>query len=384
MSNAQHSESDLRESERNHLWDVLEESSVLLVGPRRIGKTTLIRDAICLPRRNAATFRGVRVDVEYSTSVENGVEKILAGLATVRLTEPTADRLKQNISTANLGPLGVELRPDEGGDPWKRLGRVLAEAAGRMGSSDLLLLGLDEVPWWLDSIRKRAGPEAAREVLAALRYLRQRDDLQGRLRMVLTSSIGLAGLAQSIGASAEMDDLEVIELGPMTHIAGTALFEAEVARKAACTPEAATMAFEMAGGSPHWIKEVATRSVAAAGADRVVDVGQVHDAVTALLDPKMRNLFADEGHEHLLRRHADQKLVLSRLLALAAQRPEGAPREGLIAVALEAGIPSRRKAEELIYLLVDEFYLRHEASTDSFRFILPLFQRWWLWYGDEL
>lgn len=383
MSNVSLSKLNLRESELEHMWEVLEERSVLLVGPRRIGKTTLIRDAIRVPRKNAQAFRGVRVDVEYSASVEAGVERILEGLATIRLAEAVTERVGQKIASANLGPVGVALRPEDGADPWKRLGRVLAEAAERMGPTDLLLLGLDEVPWWLDSIRRRSGAEAAREALAALRYLRQRDDLHGRLRMVLTGSIGLAGLAQRVGASAEMDDLEVIELGPMLPSAGTALFEAEVSSRVACTPDAAKMAFEMSGGSPHWIKELAARSVSAVGLGRAVDAGVVQDAVTALLDPKMRNLFADEGHEHLLRRHPEDREVLSRLLAVAAQRPEGAPREALIATALEAGVPSRRRAEAHLYLLVDEFYLRHDPASDSFRFVLPLFQRWWLWYGEE-
>lgn len=202
--------------------------------------------------------------------------------------------------------------------------------------------------------------------------------------MVLTGSIGLAGLARSVGASAELDDLKVVELGPLSLEAGSALVESEVARLGTtCTKEAIRSAFTIGGGSPFWIKELASRSVAAARGQDVVDLDQVHDAVTAMLDPKMRNLFADEGYEHLRRRHPEQHGMLSRILTQVAQRPEGAPREGLIAAALAEGATTRRMAEELLYILVDEFYLRFDRKTDMFQFVLPLFQRWWLWYGEE-
>src|SRR5690606_27437125 len=88
-----------------------------------------------------------------------------------------------------------------------------------------LLITLDEVPWLLGEIRARQGDAAARTALAKLRALRHR--FPDRLRLLLTGSVGLAGLAHDIGASAELNDLSIEQLPPLTPDWGSALFESE-------------------------------------------------------------------------------------------------------------------------------------------------------------
>src|SRR5262249_50326759 len=154
--------------------------------------------------------------------------------------------------------------------------------------------GLDEVPWWLDTIEERSGASEARSALATLRRIRQAPVFHQRLRMVLTGSIGLAGLAEALEASAELNDLATMLAPPMTEDEGASLFETEVAaRGGVCNREAARHAARSAGGSPHWVKVLAVQ----VGQDAST-AARVDAAMDALLVPQHRALFADEGREH--------------------------------------------------------------------------------------
>jgi hypothetical protein len=150
-------------------------------------------------------------------------------------------------------------------------------------------------------------------------------------------------------------------------------------RGGSLSKEAASIAHAEAGGSPHWLKLLAERTGGAGGR---VDAAALSRAVDELLSPRMRGLFADEGHEHLLRRYGpDTSRTLASILNACAG-DDGAPFEALVTAALAVDPQLRRRgAEELIYRLADEYYLTPATPPDPWRFTLPLLRKWWLRYG---
>jgi hypothetical protein len=166
-------------------------------------------------------------------------------------------------------------------------------------------------------------------------------------------------------------------LRPLEEHAGSALFEAELAgRGIGCTPEVAIEAQRIAGGSPHWIKQLAAKIAGGGNAN----AASLAEAVEQLLSPRMRHLFHDEGHAHLLRRHAELAPMLKAMLASASGSDEGVPRAIVLAAGLQAGLRGREAAERATMQLVDEFYF--ELRGDRLRFSNPLLRRWWQRYGD--
>jgi hypothetical protein len=371
-----------RDEDLRRVGERLFTGSLLLVGPRRIGKTELLRHVVEQPPTG---ITAMRVDLEGLNDVAGAVARIRDACGRRELApRRVLDKLRELKRVEVAGVLEVERGDSPHTSSWNALEELLEAAVGNLKKDGVLCLMLDEVPWWLDGLRGRiegdadreAGLARVRQALAQLRFLRQREGLADRLRMVFTGSVGLATLAAAAGAPAELNDLEVHELGPLADEAGTALFEAELlARGIGCTPTAALEAHRLAGGSPHWIKQVAAKVTRRKQADGAA----VGDAVERLLGARMRHLFEDEGSAHLARRHGDRAPALKAILSAASAADAGVARTVAVAAALAAGIPSRAGAEQAVLQLVDEFYL--EVSGDRVRFGNPLFRRWWTRYG---
>lgn len=357
-----------REGDIQRLWASLARRSVLLSGPRRVGKTELLRTMAAMPHPGWVVLS---VDLQGASTTADLVGRWEA--AAPAEARATAAGLKAAQGAIHAATGGVSPSVDG----WTRLAAATAHVFGGLGSEDRLLVVLDEVPWWLDELDQREGEGAARLALANLRHLRQR--WPDRLRLVLTGSVGLAGLAQDLGASAELNDLDRQILDPLTPTWGAALFRQELESGGRqIDDEAAREAAALAGGLPHWIKDIAQR--AARQGLGPIGVGHVRLARDEILSPPMRDLFADEAREHFLRRHASDVGPLGAMLDAAAEG-EDEPEAALLAVALQAqpGM-SERQARSLLYRLVDAWYLR-QTSTGRWGFLMPLLRHWWQRYG---
>jgi hypothetical protein len=361
---------------RAALVEALEVGSVLLYGPRRVGKSTLLEQLVAYPPHG---WRAVRVDLEgclkqpiQGLAVELHAQLSAAGLA------PAEEGLLDRLASVEVAGVGAEFRETNPAAEWEVVERDLLHATSILGDEARLIVALDEVPWWLDAISERAGGSAARSALAVLRRLRQRRTLADRVRLVLTGSVGLAGMASDLGASAEINDLSTLILDPMTIEEGAALFETELAgRSRPCAPPVARLASVLAGGSPHWVKVLAA-SVGPRGAQSEQDLER---AVQSLLVPAQRKNFADEGSEHLRRRHGHFRAALIGILDAVSHADSGHPFEAALTAALAAQPElSRVRARECVFLLIDGFYLAM-APDGILRWVNPLFRRWWQLYG---
>lgn len=366
-------ESDLvdRPAVRQTLLGILERKSLLLYGPRRVGKSTELDRLVANPPPGR---RVIRIDLEghLREPIQELAEAVRVHLIEARLLrlDPT-----DGVESVQVAGFGVTLSEQEVQDPWRTLEGDLVRAVERSGG---LVLALDEVPWWLEAIETKLGAGEARAALAALRRLRQRTGLQERLRMILTGSIGLSALAAELGASAELNDLEQATMPPLDPAQGAALFESELAALSLpCTPQAAKEAAHLAGGSPHWIRRLARLCPTGASSP-----AEVESAVHQLLTPMRRNEFRDEGREHFERRHRARMPALLAILESVSHMDAGAPVQGALNAAIGA-LPelSQAQARECVFLLMDEFYLR-TGEADTLDWVNPLFRRWWLLYGD--
>jgi hypothetical protein len=350
-------------------------TSVLLMGPRRIGKTELLKH-VC---DRSPGLVSARVDLEGLRDVPSAVQRLAEAL---RDTGKLRHRVIEAVAKLNALELKGVVRVEKAAasPPWIAFEELLDAAVACLDKRSTLALLLDEVPWWLDELRRLSPEGEARRALAQLRYLRQREPRAARLRMVLTGSVGLAGMAEALDASAELNDLDVIELGPLRPEDGAALFEAELAARSIDVARGvADKAYRLAGGSPHWIRQLASRTPQRAASFTAGDA-ELAAALESLLGPRMRSLFQDEARGHFLRRYGVQQATRLRAVLHAAAWADGPlSTAAALGAALEAGAEGREAAQRLVHLLVDEFYLQQKG--DHVHLVNPLFGLWWRKYG---
>lgn len=229
---------------------------------------------------------------------------------------------------------------------------------------------------------RRVGKSTAIEQLAAIAgsgLMVVRVDLEGQLtRPVDSLSEQVRRRLADLGASAELNDVETIAVPPMPVELAATLFETELASDGRlCSSSAALEAARLAGGSPHWVKRLASL----VGKDGAVDEPSVQAAVERLLAPALRRELSDEGREHFQRRYPEVWPAMAAILEAVAGGDHQQSWEAAISAALAVRQgTTRRQAEAAVYLLMDGFYLRRreEGSLD---WVNPLLRRWWLRYG---
>lgn len=194
-------------------------ASLRLNEPRRLGKSSfLTRLAHVAPDGWAVvhqSFQGVG-------STQELVERALSGIAGQRrLRTQAREAAKAFLSSGSLKastPDGLvfELSPAFRTDPLGALTAGLASAAARLAPGEFLVLAWDEVPDMAKAIADAEGPDAAVRALGLLRRLRGEFAASGgRVRWILTGSVGFHHLLRELGRDDLVNDLENLSLGPL-------------------------------------------------------------------------------------------------------------------------------------------------------------------------
>jgi hypothetical protein len=185
----------------SHLWDVLLRQSLVLTAERRMGKTSVV-----LKMRNEATadklpiyrdLERVHTPLEFTQLVLDDVAEYLTRF---NRTTKRAHQLLSQLSGAEVK--GVIRLPDVAAPHWKTLLSKTVEDLVENQDRTVIMLW-DELPLMLYNIKRRAGEDAAMEILDTLRSLRQ---THPQLRMVFTGSIGLHNVISSLRSSGYAND----------------------------------------------------------------------------------------------------------------------------------------------------------------------------------
>ena len=379
-----------RQDEMREFLRLLEEGAhVLVTAPRRIGKTSLIKEAEArMGDRYAALF----VDLESCQDEAAAVLKIAEAARDHRdLRQKLHDAFRnvlggllKGVEELSVSEVSLKLRDGIAADWHAKLAEIFLRLAE---VEKPVVLALDELPILLSRLLISQGDAMTHEgtqrthvFLSCLREASIRH--RGRIRFVVSGSIGLEPLLDRARISDVMNTFTPLELGPWEHSAALAYLRDRARRNG--------MRFEAGAAErllallgcciPHHIATF--MRFLRADADRrderscgLTDVDRVY----------REKMLSVHGHmelatyENRLDRVVSQELrgVALELLTEAAMTGRLTPRAAL-AILENHGRTGPEARESLRFLLGvfdHDGYLR--ASGDAFVFVSNLLRDWW-------
>jgi len=200
-----------RKREVEEIWSRLQTDDILLLAPRRVGKTSLmyrLREDAEKHGRRALYFSVADATTELAFA-----RKLLSEIARQDPNRNVLKALKKSPVAKFLGRVkkfgiaSVELElKDDAEAHWAPVGEAIVSALVATGSQWLILV--DELPIFvLALLRAEPSGAGARDFLNWFRVLRQHADLGQKVRWLLAGSIGLDTVARRMDLGDTINDL---------------------------------------------------------------------------------------------------------------------------------------------------------------------------------
>ena len=214
-----------REEEIRSLTEKIEEGAhILLVAQRRIGKTSLLAE---LHRRLSNSYFALFVDLQDARSSPQAITKLSVAMRDHRpMWEKVKDvfanvleKISNTIEKIEASELSVTLRAGLTAGNWMTKGDQLFDILGESAQEKPVLVMFDEVPIMVNYILKgddsKITSEGRREADEFLSWLRKNCiKHQGKVRVVISGSIGLEPILRQAKLSATINHFMPIELRP--------------------------------------------------------------------------------------------------------------------------------------------------------------------------
>ncbi|MCP4654784.1 MAG: hypothetical protein GY856_05125 [bacterium] len=235
------------------LWKRLDKDNVLLVAPRRFGKTGAMYRLLDEPRE---PFKPLYVNVEDISTAADFMVELLAALLRDRRFSRVLRELWQGAkglgsflrdlpSSLDVGGLKIELRERAAaGETWVAFGEQVMELLVR--DEPRLLVLIDEFAIMASSMDRQQGRA---ELARFLRWFRSaRLAPETRTRFVLGSSINLLNTLGGMGLVDTVNDLSIERLKPFSpEIAERFVEQIFAGRDVALAPEVRDAILELMG-----------------------------------------------------------------------------------------------------------------------------------------
>ncbi len=369
-----------RSNEMTIFWRDLETDNILLLAPRRVGKTSVMKR---MARDSGPYgFSPVFVDVSDCSDETGFVQRLYSAI----LSNDSGDRLWKLIENSwlgktiervqKIGGAGFSLEFRAGGDSWTRLGEELAGALSRLEGR--WLIQIDELPVFVLKLLDKDEPADRSRVREFLYWMRRLRQQYAGVRWMLAGSIGLDTVTARLNIADAINDLRIEKLGPFDIPTADALLQALSATHGVRLSAAVrSYIIDRAGWPAPYYLQLLFHELR----DIKGEVSEAHvdNAVQELLGPHHSTYFdywRQRLYEELGRADADYAVTLLHKLCRV---PDGALRSTL-SLALAGAIPDSAVREDklryLLNVLQGDGYL--VETNNRWCFLFPLLREYWL------
>lgn len=367
-----------RELEQRQIWRKLESNHLLMLAPRRIGKTSLIY-RLCQDSQRHGFF-SLHCSFAGCEDERNCVKELFKALHSLHTTGQKVSKLFDGIKSIKIAGTGIDWT-NERSDSWRTAGEEIGKAL--VASEDNWLICIDELPVFIVKLLQQGEPgrQRARTFLYWLRELRQ-THFQ-RIKWLLAGSIGLDTMAARLRIGDAINDLEPFKLDAFSQDSASRLL-AELAHSYELPLDSATIEHllkRIGWPVPYYLQLMFSHL-----RDACLDE-QTQPSPTAV-DAVFNKLLGQSYRVHFdyWRQRLDDELgqpeagYATRILDLICATPEGMTSDAL-AQALQPQIADPdvrgRMQRHLLQILENDGYLiRHETGRYAYR--LEWLRMYWL------
>jgi hypothetical protein len=346
--------------------------SLLLVAPRRWGKTSVLRAFRDGDAEHRHYFDLYHVDTpaafvaEIAAGSAGGVSQVRSWLGRA------LGRVFSSVEQVQIGEVAIQLREQIGREQgWVEAAHALFQS---FPPGHVLLF--DEFQVMVKSVMDRDVPEA-RQLLRQLRFERQRADGP---RMVFAGSTSLAELCRQAGLSDTINDLELLVLHPFSREAAADLLRGMFRTEGVPLQEPALEAIlEHVGPEVPFFLQIMTRALLAEARDRRArtTARTVQRAYQDVLLGAEYRTYLDDFRGRLDRAYLseERRAAILVLDALAADR-HGLPDRALQMQLVAHGVDDR-VLDRVLALLQGDFYIA-QGEDGAYRFLNRYLADWWM------
>ncbi len=370
----------------------------LLTAPRRMGKTSLVRELL-RRLKDAGDVETIFVDLEDASTpadaiAEIGFQSRAAQGAWGQIKSLFANVLPGEVEIGGRVPvltdadLRVKLRAGTDAGNWRRKGDEIFEALA--GNGRPVALAVDELPILVNRLLKgddyRITTERKRAADEFLSWLRKNGQThRGRIGMILSGSVSLEPILQQAGLSAHANIFSPFDLKPWNEETAMACLDALGETYGLDLPCAVRrdMCQRLRCQIPHHVqrffdilhedlRRAGRRDATSEDVERVYADGML--GVRGQMDMehyegRLRMVLGDGGYRAVLEMLTEAAVNGGRLRGDAI----GRHRKSLAAEAGAGNHPPR--IEDVLHILEHDGYL--ERQGDDYRFVSGLLEDWW-------
>lgn len=362
--------------------------NLLLLAPRRVGKTSLMH-RLATVSKGQSGWHAIYLTIEDVHDEASFVRELVEQLKANPAAKPCHKALKsgpikrflaflESIESVKAGPVEVSRKTTTAvSDDLKR---ALREALKLLPGHWFFLI--DEVPLFVvDLLQQDSTGTRARHFLQWFRSLRQRDvDAVMSIHWVLAGSIGLDTVAEEHGLTDTINDLKVVRLGAFREGDAKDFLRALGQRYGiALGDDVVAATCERAGWLIPYHLQVMFGELRELHGE-VRRALTVDDVTTCFSRAVGNSAYFSTWYERLPKELGEQRAAQARLVLTATARDAGgATTETLsqgLAKSIVDGEARDRELRLLLRILVSDGYLREDSGRWPFR--SNLLRAWWL------
>ena len=385
-----------RERDQKRIWrQIIQGSHILLLAPRRVGKTSLITYLKDNPKSGYAI---IYVFVQACDSEQSFYEKLLREIYRSdhvqrldKIKKTLMEKAKNINFSLSLSPTTIDLDLNGSGKEVKKT--IITHEMIRdvlytslKNSNDTVIIAIDEFPDVLEKISEAQGKQGVEHFLAGIRALCQDAEFNNKVQFILTGSIGLDTLAEKLGVSDRINMLTTAHMRPLSHSEALEFIDFYMDRYnegLSLDTEAKEAIIDAVGWNmPYYLGLVCEQLFYISDEEeRAVNSHDVRTATDALFQQSATTQFS-HWRDRLNRLDKLEKKYAYQVLNLISTANIEITTGMLFNLSQHPDFKDAVNQRYVINCLLNDGYLYQDNETDSYHFTSPLLKRWWSRYGS--